>query len=82
MQYANRSVEDGAGVRRAHIACDVLAITLCARVFYIPSLQIRARRGHLWRVTSAEGEGSSLPHPYPLDRLKKHGDPHTRDAVI
>lgn len=31
-------LEDGAGVRKAHIACHVLAITLCARAFYIPSL--------------------------------------------
>lgn len=69
MQYANRSLEDGAAVRRAHIACDVLAITLCARAFYIPSTLIRTRRGHMWRVTSAEGEGSSLPHPGQTDKI-------------
>lgn len=37
----------------------------------IPSLQIKARRGHLWRVTSTEGEGSSIPHPSPPDWLTK-----------
>lgn len=39
-------------------------------LLYIPSLQIKARRGHLWRVTSAEGEGIA-PFPSPLDWLTK-----------
>jgi len=48
-------------------------------LLYIPSLQIKARRGHLWRVTSAEGEGlapfHTLPHRTDSQSLKQHNDP-------
>lgn len=76
MQYVNHSIKDGGRNEKSPRSVWCLGYrSLCTDLLYIPSLQIKARRGHLWRVTSVEGEGSSIPHPSPLDRLQQHSDP-------